>query len=564
MEIPRAVAFSVVLLLTVGCFTDVASAQTTWLPRDTGTTQTQIPCESENSISHEVVAMRRFQQWTVDFDYCFTGAPNSAELVLELTPEAAPALAGEMPNALMTLVGMAEPGMHHLSAPIRYMGNRQRTSRLSVSLHSGFVPVGAIISPATVGPVLAHQEILQSIDWPDPLTARRNYELATHSVDESLRKAQALIDTEAEQNELEARAILEALIADNPRLDPAFTELARVAMRTDWSPAGRHHAEELLQSSLRINPQSVNAKILLGYVYAHEHQYAKAEALFSDAAKVNTNNLWLWSNWGELLVMEGKRDQAIAKYRKAISEPMTHDTYDRAKTFAYRNLIDLLSERSDLDGMEALYRQQIQEFGPGTCYSGDYTKFLLYVRDNAQSAIDLATRALNQNCNDAASREVLGLAQYVKWATTVGPQSEDALNQAHLFLSAGPRAFYGLAISEYSFAAARKLVVEGEKIDEPDKDEMTALAYALQDHDLAAAARLLKLGANPEAIVGDTRMPIALMSVAQDDVGAVKLLRKWGVDFSKIKFRGMSALDLAQRSGDRALLDAIGSRGPQI
>ena len=124
--------------------------------------------------------------------------------------------------------------------------------------------------------------------------------------------------------------------------------------------------------------------------------------------------------------------------------------------------------------------------------------------------------------------------------------------------------FYGLAMSDYSFAAVRKLVAEGEKIDELDGDRMTALAHALQDHNLAAAARLLKLGANPEATVGDAEMPIALLSVAQDDVDAIKLLRKSGVDFSKVKFRGMSAFDLAQRSGDHALLDAIGDAVPQI
>ena len=361
MEVPRSIRFAAIWLLGVGCLTEAASAQAAAVPRDAGTAQAQPPCE--NSISNEVVAIGRFQQWTVDFDYCFTGAPHSAELLLELTPETVSAVDGGMPNAFMTPLGVAEPGMHHLSVPIRYMENRQRTGRVSVSLAQWlctgrFDCIGCHSRSCSRG-------VLQSIDWPDPLTSRRNYELATHSVDESLKKAQALIDTEVEQNELEARAILEALIADNPRLDAAYTELSRVAMKTDWSPSGRHHAEGLLQSALRINPQSINAKVLLGYVYAHENQYAKAEALFSDAASSNTNNLWLWSNWGELLVMEGKRDQAMVKYRKAISQPMTHDTYDRARAFAYRNLIDLLSERSDLDGMEALYRKQIQEFGPG-------------------------------------------------------------------------------------------------------------------------------------------------------------------------------------------------------
>jgi hypothetical protein len=248
----------------------------------------------------------------------------------------------------------------------------------------------------------------------------------------------------------------------------------------------------------------------------------------------------------------------MGKYRQAIAHPMTHDSSDRARVVAYEKLIGLLRERADLDGMEALYRQQIQEFGPGSCYSAGYSRFLLYDRGDAQAAIDVANRALNKNCDDSESRELLGLAQYVKWAGAVGPQSEQALNQARLFLPAGPRAFYGLARSERSLAAARKLISAGEPIDQQDKERMTALAYALQDHDVEAARRLLKLGASPEATVGLAQMPLALMPVAKADIEEIRLLRESGVNFSQIRFQGVSAFDLAKRIGNPALLEALG------
>ena len=561
MQVPRGVRRTIVLLLLAGSLaSNFAFSQGAPNPFGSGADQLP-PLPGENSVSNLVVAQGRFKQWTADFDYFYTGDPRYVQVMLELTPENA--TSDNSDSMISAPIDWAERGAHHLSVPIRYPGHQQRTIGVTVLMRGGVVRADLPMSAAPARPVIASREVTQAIDWPDLSTWQRTAYLSSHSVEESLKKSTALIDTGIERSEIEARGFLEALIADNPRLDEAYVELARVAMKANWGPAGLHHAEQLLQSALQINPQSVDAKILLGYVYAHQNNYVKAEALFADAATSNSKNLWLWSNWGELLVMEGKPAEAIEKYRQAIARPMTHESYDRARVFAYRNLIDLLKQRTDFDGMEALYKQQVQEFGPGTCYSGEYSRFLLYVRGDAQAAIDLSTRALNQNCDDGESREILGLAQYAKWATTAGPQSEQALNQARLFLPAGPRAFYGLARSERSLAAARKLIAAGEQIDQQDDERMTALAYALQDHDIEAASRLLKLGASPEAPVGALQMPVALLPVAEANIEGVRVLRESGVNFSQIRFQGISAFDIAKRIGNPALLDALaGGRAP--
>jgi hypothetical protein len=112
-----------------------------------------------------------------------------------------------------------------------------------------------------------------------------------------------------------------------------------------------------------------------------------------------------------------------------------------------------------------------------------------------EAAIDLATGALHQNCDDTVSRKILGLAQYVKWAATTGPVSAESLNQARIFLPAGPKPLYLLATSDRTTPAAKKLIASGEPIDQQDNERLTALAYALQNRDLAAARRLLMLGA---------------------------------------------------------------------
>ena len=335
-------------------------------------------------------------------------------------------------------------------------------------------------------------------------------------------------------------------------------ELARLTLKSNWGPEGLHQAEDLLSSALQIRPDSANAKILLGYVYAHENRFAKAQELFTDVAASNPPNLWLWSNWGEMLAMQRNYNQAIAKYREAIARPVTHDTYDRARKFAYKRLLELLGQKKDLDGMEALYKQQVAEYGPGSCYSSDYARFLLQVRGDTQGAIDLARRALNQDCEDSPAREVLGLAEYVKWANATGPERAESLNQARIYLPAGPTPLYLLATSDRTSPAIKQLIAAGERIDQKDNRNQTALAYALQNGDLGAARRLLTLHARPDAPVGYEDVPLALVPVMQGNIEAIRLMREFGVNYSKLRYRGATAMDFAKQSGNHALLDALG------
>ncbi|TLY59301.1 MAG: ankyrin repeat domain-containing protein [Gammaproteobacteria bacterium] len=214
--------------------------------------------------------------------------------------------------------------------------------------------------------------------------------------------------------------------------------------------------------------------------------------------------------------------------------------------------------------MEALYRQRMAEFGPGSCYSSDYARFKLQVRGDTQGAIELARGALNQNCEDSQARQILGLAQYVKWAATTGTQRAEALNQARIYLPAGPMPLYLLATSDRTVPAAKALIAAGEQIDQRDNDGLTALAHALQNGDLGAARRLLMLGARADAPVGISQMPVALLPVMEGNIEAVRMMRRFGVDYSKLRFRGATAIDFAKQSGNSELLDALGQNAAAL
>ena len=201
------------------------------------------------------------------------------------------------------------------------------------------------------------------------------------------------------------------------------------------------------------------------------------------------------------------------------------------------------------------------EFGPGACYSADYARFLLQVRGDTQGAIDMARGALNLNCADSGARQILGLAEYVKWAEASGTDRAEALNQARIYLPAGAMPLYLLAMSDRTIRAAKQLIAAGEQLDQKDNDKLTALAYALKNRDLAAAKRLLALGARSDIPVGYGDVPVALMPVMEGDLQAIRIMQQYGVDYSKLRYRGATAFDFAKQSGNSALLKALGDKG---
>lgn len=495
----------------------------------------------KNSISGLQVKESAPGVWQLEFNYFYTGARPQPRFHIELMHDGnAGASASDVP--------MLRPqrGSHHLIMALEYPGAEMRTD-------------GVVVLMDSAARSVVRARVNQVIDWPDFSTWALDQNMATRSPEQNLQQAQTLIDAGGDSQLSDARALLQKLLERNPSFDPAYIELARTAMRTNWGPEGLHQAEGLLATALQIKPDSTDAKILLGYVYAHQRRYVQAEALFREVAKSGSDNLWLQANWGEMLEMEHRIAPAMAEYRTIIAHPMTHDRNDRPRAFAYQHLLALLGERKDFDAMEVLYKQQIAEFGWGSCYSANYTRFLLQIRGDVDGAIDSARRALNQKCDDAPSRELLGLAEYAKWATSKGPSRAEALNQARIFLPVDAKAFYVLATSEHTVSAARQLIAAGEPIDQKDNDNFDALAYALQNRDLDAARRLVALGARPKATVGEMAIPVALLPVLDGDVAGVTLMRRLGVHYAQIRYRGATALDLAKQQGNEAMLSALGA-----
>jgi tetratricopeptide (TPR) repeat protein len=487
--------------------------------------------------------------WQAQVEYSWRGEPSPAYLVVELQQEPSvtnPAIAGSLVSA-------------HVPAQ-----RGDQSARIEINRPAG-VP-----GPLTTVKVLAHlkvrneniasQTLALRIDWPDLHSWLANRQFVGKTNEQLLAMAEALIDVGNRDSLDRAKPILERLLEASPRFEMGYVELARVAMKSNWGPQGLRQAQTYLQSALTINPDSANAKILLGYVLAHQGQPRQAEALFEDAARANPRNLWLWANWGEALVMQGRIDAGIQKYRMTITRARTHDTYDRARLDAFRNLIRLFDARNDLDGLEALHKQRSEEFGAGTCHGVDYARFMLQRRGNFETAIDLAKASMAGACRDASARHTLGAAHYLAWSATTGPGREDRLNQARVYLPSGPELVYQLAASDRTLEALKQLQTRGEAVDQKDNGQWTALAYALGRSDAGTVRRLLRFGARPQTPVGPDGMPVAWLPVLERDLSMIRTLKQAGIAVENLKYNGVTAAEHARRTGDRELLEALGTK----
>jgi Tfp pilus assembly protein PilF len=500
---------------------------------------------SAAAIQQASVERRDNGQLTLRVNYFYTGEPVNAILTVFLVPASGVSTAAEA-KPLPSTSRAIDRGRHTLDLELQRVGDLKPMTTTDV-----------VIEVRAGSELLAREVMTHRIEWPDQVSWARDKDFATQTSAEILDKAVLLIDIGARESLEEARDLLERLLRREPRFDPAYVELARVAMKTNWGPQGLRQAEMLLTSALEIRPDSANAQILQGYVYAHQGRFKPAQAMFEQAAKADSKNLWLWANWGQLLVKQGNIQAGIAKYREAITRPRTFDTYDKARLDAYQKLIGLLIKRNDLDAVENLYKQRTEEFGSGTCFAVEYARFLLQQRGNSEQAIERAQRASDEQCKGDEAREVLGLAYYTAWAAAEPAKQGDLLRQARVYVPTGSRLLYQLAASPLTLAALQRLKAVGESIDQLDNRRSTALALALEESDLAAAERLLKLGASTSVPVGPFEMPVALLPVVKEDIDAIRLMQRSGVDYSKLRYRGMTALDHARSVGNQKLIDAL-------
>lgn len=405
---------------------------------------------------------------------------------------------------------------------------------------------------------LAAASIDKPIEWPDSSNYLAGMAASKKTPGQLYQEAVELIDQGQPHTLSNGKALLEQLLLRDSNHLGAQIELARHAMKTRWGPEGLGQAEKYLKAVLAQDKEHVNAKVLLGYVYAHQGRYRDAETELSQAAALGTNNLWLWANWGELLAMQKKDDLAIEKYLLAVSGERPFNTYDRARLDSYANLFILLERKKQFERMEALYQQRLAEYATKRpCLRVEHARFRVSRFADYQGAISQATTALNEGCTSSEARTALGVAHYLAWADLAGDAKVKARVQAQVFLPEGPGMLYELARQDSTQKVVSQLMQSGVSIRLQDNDKLNALAYALMGEDIESSRRLLRLGAKGTDPVGAEGFPVALIPLMNQSVPGVLLMQQSGVNYSKIRFNGTNAVDIARRMGNPALLKAL-------
>src|SRR6185369_6418784 len=234
-----------------------------------------------------------------------------------------------------------------------------------------------------------------------------------------------------------------------------------------------------------------------GYVYTHQNRPGDAEHLFKAANTGEVKNLWLWTNWGDLLMLQGRPDEAMAMYRKSV-KGVAVASCDRARTQAYDKLIMLLERKGDSDELLHLYENRFHEYNhEGACYQTDYFRYLISVRGDVERALSELTESRDYDCEGKQTREVLGMAQYASWAAK--PAGADwELTIARMNLPVSAHTIFVLSGSAHTVIAVERLKKMGTDIDQEDDEGNTALALALIERNYKAAESLVRVGANTQ------------------------------------------------------------------
>lgn len=511
------------------------------------------PLPGENSISSIEVSQNDRGQWFASFDYFFTGDPASLSVTVETLGGSDPLKPKVLPQNNPYVP--AQRGKQRITQELKRPSVTEAVSatQVRIRLIQWYPQVKDIVTRSA--PV--------QINWPDYATAMIHDELRTKSADDFLRATIDLIDAEEAPGLLSARQRLEFFLEKYPQLHQAYLELARVAMKTNRGPEGLRQSETYVDAARKLAPEDPNVWIFQAYVYTHQGRYKEAEPLLVAASKTNTPNLWLWADWGEFHLLQGRTQQAIEMFQRTVEQPPPGNAYDRARKHAYWQLLKILDKKSQLDLAESLYEKRYADYGSVACYGAEFAQFMLMRRGNVARAAELAGQTALATCEEPNPREILGLAHYVSWAEAPATEQTELLNRARVVFPSGIRLIYQLASSDHTVKALKALQGVGEPIDQMDNRKMTALAYALSNKDHDTARRLLRLQARSNLVIGPSEIPLSLIPVLAEDYPGIRLLRQSGVDYTKIKYQNMTAIDHAKSIGNRKLLEALGGHQGQ-
>lgn len=225
-----------------------------------------------------------------------------------------------------------------------------------------------------------------------------------------------------------ARAELAAVLKANPEYAPAYKEIARYFIMIGHISNGKFQsgaleaADKAITKAIELDPRYAEAFVLRGHLYRLMNRHQNAISALEMAEKLGTSDPWLNNNWADLLIDEGKYNEAAKRYQKVINSKTRNK---KAMASAFEGLNRYYTALGQWNQVDAMYRKQIA-FEPNSAWGyGNYAQFLLCKRDDYDNSILRSRQALNI-MDYGVGRYWLAAALYRKWAQNVskGGKSE--------------------------------------------------------------------------------------------------------------------------------------------
>jgi len=296
----------------------------------------------------------------------------------------------------------------------------------------------------------------------------------------------------------DAKNLLERALELAPHFMPARYQLAVLLHRRNEPAAALAESERLLAA----DPKNPGYRNLAAVILSRVGQYERSSRLYAGLVKENPNHSKVWLSYGHVLKTEGRQDEAVAAYRRAIlAEPGFGEPYwslANLKTFRFGEA-DLAAMRSAIDDPSVSDADRVNlHFALGKALedAGDFAgAFGHYDKGNA---LHRAKNPYDADQNTARARHLESVFTREFFAARAGSGSPDA---SPIFIVGMPRS--GSTLLEQMLASHS--AIEG-TTELPEMITMARELRALGDSDdLGSYADVLaKMG--PEALrtLGET------------------------------------------------------------
>jgi len=441
-----------------------------------------------------------------------------------------------------------KPGRQKLTAFIKIYRSLQRKSALT--------NIKLQLKDANDA-VIIETKLDEVIDWQlgKPVLVRTDDKYGLHT---AVARAATLLDSARSVHELkQAKAILDKVIYDDPDNREAYIELARYHMKQRKNRKVKFKsAEQILQEGVSVDPNYANTHVLLGYVYTHQQRYEQAEQEFELAEKLGTDNLWLYTNWGELYIKTDQKDKAYRYFDKVIKTGRTGTRNDRALIGAYRLYLNYLKQKYDVKKMGEVHAVRVKDFNDEGCYLSEYAAHLVTYERELEKSKTLAKSAASSSCgrkdfvNKVLSKVLLVRSLYFNYGE--GDSADKDYRRSRALYNDQARIIADLSEkSDMGDLYQRLKQRRGISVDTKGANGLTALAYCVSEIRYTCVENLLSNGASPNAAANEEGWSLLMVAVLSNDKPMIKRLLIAGADPNYATKEGITAHTLAGYRADK-------------